>query len=153
MPAPLDPDKRNAIADAIRAGGTRNQIARDHGVSGATVTSIAKTENLTDAFDRSATKEATAASVVDGALWRRETATRLRRLSGSVLESFESMTAEQWEKVPPYFRMLTFAIAVDKVAELERSEGADTEAAGLVRELMSGLRDAVRADEGRGPGG
>lgn len=78
MPKPLDPEKREAIEQAIRAGGHRNAIARDHGVSGSTVTKIAKDletrGDLTDAppFDRSQTSIATESRQVDLAARRAE---------------------------------------------------------------------------------
>jgi|UPI0008DA3ED8 transposase-like protein len=46
MPAPLSPTRRAAIADDIRAGKGRNAIARDHGISPGTVTTIARREHL-----------------------------------------------------------------------------------------------------------
>lgn len=49
-PTPLSSEQRNAIADDIRAGMGRNAIARKHGVSAGSVTSIARQENLF--FDR-----------------------------------------------------------------------------------------------------
>lgn len=77
MPAPLDPAKRDAIAQAIRDGGKRNEIARQHDVSPSTVTGIAKQEGLTDAFDRTQTKRATEARNADLASRRAELATKL----------------------------------------------------------------------------
>ncbi|MGI5153611.1 hypothetical protein [Microbispora sp. CA-102843] len=67
MPRPLDPDKRAAILDDIKAGHARNVIAREHGVSAGTVTNIARAAGLTHAFDRSATKRATEAAQADAA--------------------------------------------------------------------------------------
>lgn len=66
MPKPLPPKKRAAILADIKAGQkSRNAIARDHGVSTSTVSGIASSEGLTDAFDRSGTEAATRARVID----------------------------------------------------------------------------------------
>jgi transposase-like protein len=46
MPAPLPAERRRAIADDIRAGMGRNEIARKHQVSPSTVTGIARDEQL-----------------------------------------------------------------------------------------------------------
>jgi transposase-like protein len=74
VPAPLDPDKRAAIAQAIRDGGTRNAIARDHDVAQSTVSRIAEQEGLVDAFDRSEIKRATEAKQADLAAQRAQLA-------------------------------------------------------------------------------
>lgn len=46
MPAPLPLERRQAIAEDIRAGIGRNAIARKHQVSPSTVTGIARDEQL-----------------------------------------------------------------------------------------------------------
>lgn len=91
--ARIPDDKRDAIADDIRARKPRNQIARDHRVSAGTVTNIAREFGLTEAFDRSATKRATEAAAVDSKALRIVTSRRfldeanriLDRLSGPYL--------------------------------------------------------------------
>jgi hypothetical protein len=66
MPKPLSARKRNAVLADIRAGvKSRNQIARDHGVSPSTVTKIAKDAGVDTAFDRTKTKDATHAREID----------------------------------------------------------------------------------------
>lgn len=75
MPAPLDPAKRAAIADAIRAGGmSRNAIARALGVSAGMVSKVAReleeAGQVDTAFDRSNTETATRAAQVDNAARR-----------------------------------------------------------------------------------
>lgn len=158
MPAPLDPDKRTAIADAIRAGGHRNTIAREHQVSGSTVTAIAKREGLTDAFDRSATKRATEARSADVAARRVE-------LKGLLIEDAHRLRRQLWEPCriykfggkdntlnsvdldEPDFEgkrnlMTSIGIAVQRVADLEKldSGGGMEEAAGLIRDLVDSIR-------------
>lgn len=70
MGKPLTDDERARIADAIRKGSPRNQIARDFGRSPGTVSAIAKAHELT--FDRSATKHATEARQADNQAKRAE---------------------------------------------------------------------------------
>lgn len=158
MPAPLDPDKRAAIAEAIRTGASRNAIAREHGVSGSTVTAIAKAEGLTDAFDRSATKRATEAKNAD-------TSSRRAELKALLVEDAHRLLAQLWapceylhfggkdntlgrvELDQPTFEqqrniMASFGIAVDKVAVLAKLDagGGVEEAAGLIRDLVDSIR-------------
>ncbi|MER7206355.1 hypothetical protein ABT340_04750 [Streptosporangium sp. NPDC000239] len=76
MPRAIPDDVRDAILDSIRAGGKRNAIARQHGVSVGTVTNIAQRAGLTGAFDRSATKNATEAKKADNAALRASTSRR-----------------------------------------------------------------------------
>jgi transposase-like protein len=147
MPAPLDPAKRQAIADAIRAGGHRNAIARTHGVSPSTVTGIAKQEGIDGAFDRAATKKATEAARVDAAADAMAMAVRWRTFSGDVLSSLERVTAEQWDEVPLLDRARIAGIAVDKAIALQRTGDPDADASQtLVAELIDGLRARVAAD-------
>lgn len=62
MPAPIDPQTRQAIITDIQTGQlSRNAIARKHKVAQSTVSAIAETEGLVNAFDRTATKNATQA--------------------------------------------------------------------------------------------
>lgn len=79
MPAPLDPELKAAILEAIKAGGKRNEIARTHQVSPSTVSKLAA--EIGHAFDRAQTKHATAASVADTASRRATLAERLIRLA------------------------------------------------------------------------
>lgn len=87
--ARIPDDKRNAIADDIRAGKPRNQIARDHDISAGTVTNIAREIGLTSAFDRSATKNATAAAVADNRAWRALTSRRFLKKANDLLDQMD----------------------------------------------------------------
>jgi transposase-like protein len=90
MPAPLDPDKRANIVAAIEAGGTRNAIAREHGVSGHIVTKIAQEDNLdTSAWDRASVKRATEAKAADLAAER-------TRLAGLLMEDTFRLRERMW---------------------------------------------------------
>lgn len=140
MPPPLDPAKREAIADAIRAGGTRNAIARDHDVSPSTVTGIAKTLEADEpgvvAFDRSATKTATAARSTDLAGRKAHLAELLMQdafdLRGRIWdEQVVGHTGSGEDREPvmalPGGRdvqafMTAIGIAIDKVAALTRDD-------------------------------
>lgn len=160
MPKPLDPEKREAIEQAIRDGHPRNQIARDHGVSGSTVTKIGKDLEATEglqAFDRSATKHATAAREVDQAAER-------ARLRGLLLEDAHKLRAQLWQPCvmhnfggkdnthnsidlpQPTFEqqakiMTSVGIAVDKIVRLDSSnDGAEQQAASLIRSLVDDIR-------------
>lgn len=148
MPAPLDPEKRDAIAQAIRDGGKRNEIARQHDVSASTVTKIAReleTDEGLTAFDRSATKKASEAIRADQEHDRLRLAVRWRTFSTTVLASLEALTFEDWARVAPLDRARIAGIAVDKAAVLER--GADPEAdqsQALVAQFVETLRDKIK---------
>lgn len=175
MPKPLDPEKREAIEDAIRQGHTRNQIARDHGVSGSTVTNVAKRMeargDLGDApaFDRSATKRATELREVDQAAER-------ARLRGLLLEDAHKLRAQLWtpcvmhnfggkdnthnsvDLPQPTFEqqakiMTAVGIAVDKIVRLDSAnDGAEQQAASLIRSLVDDIRTR-RKPTGQEPAG
>lgn len=158
MPPPLDPAKRQAIAQAIRDGGTRNAIARQHDVSPSTVSNIATQEGIDGAFDRTATKRATEAKNADVAARRAELkkllvddAHRLRTQLWlpCVMHNFggKDNTHNSIELPQPTFEqqrniMTSVGIAVDKVAALEKLDmgGGVEEAAGLIRDLVDSIR-------------
>lgn len=77
MPAPLDPAKREAILEDIRAGQkSARQIGRDHEVATSTVSRLAKATSTGDGWQRSQTKNATKAKQVDNAALRAVTSRR-----------------------------------------------------------------------------
>jgi transposase-like protein len=158
MPPPLDPDKREAIAQAIRDGGKRNEVARQFEVSPSTVTTIAKNEGIDGAFDRTATKRATEARNAD-------TSARRAALKGLLVEDAHRLRAQLWQpcvmhnfggkdnthnsiELPqPTFEqqrniMTSVGIAVQRVADLEKLDmgGGVEEAAGLIRDLVDSIR-------------
>jgi transposase-like protein len=175
VPAPLDPAKRDAIEQAIRDGGKRNEIAREHGVSGATVSKIARElEQQGDldgspAFDRAATKRATELREVDQAAER----ARLRQL---LLDDAHRLRAQLWtpcvmhnfggkdnthnsiDLPQPTFEqqakiMTAVGIAVDKIVRLDSSnDGAEQQAASLIRSLVDDIRTR-RKPTGQEPAG
>jgi transposase-like protein len=138
MPAPLDPAKRQAIAQAIRDGGKRNEIARQFEVSPSTVTLIAQQDGIEDAFDRTTMKRATEARQADLAERRAE----LARL---LMDDAHRLRAQLWQPCTVYkfggkdntlnsvdlpepdFEgkrnlMTTVGIAVDKIGVLTRDD-------------------------------
>lgn len=142
MPKALDTAAREAIADDIRAGKPRNQIARDHHVSGSTVTKIAKDLGLAaTAFDRSQTQNATRAKRFDAALARAELIERLYGVAGRFLDRVEAPYTQVvtspagpefvTTKLPPLrdaqAGMLAAAVAMDKALKLEQHDAQDSE--------------------------
>jgi hypothetical protein len=77
MPPPLEPEKREAVLAAIRAGsGARSagSIAREHEVSRSTVLRIAQDAGLDDAWDRTKTLHASRARAIDAQALRTQLA-------------------------------------------------------------------------------
>ena len=138
MPTPLDPDKRADILADIEAGHGRNAIARRHDVGQATVTRIAASEGITDAWDRSASQRATELRMVDVQERRSELAQlliedahRLRRMLWEPVTVYKfggkDNTLNSVDLDEPDFEgkrnlMTSIAIAVDKVAVLTRDD-------------------------------
>lgn len=86
MPAPLSSRKRAAILADIQAGQkSRNQIARDHKVSVSSVTKLAPPGS----FDRSQTKRATEALVVDAKARRAEIGRKFLEKADRLLDQME----------------------------------------------------------------
>jgi transposase-like protein len=90
VPAPLDPTKRTAITNAIRAGGTCRGIAREHGVSPDTVRRIAADAGITNPFARTRTAAATRAKVADNKARRAE-------LSALLLDDAHRLRVQLWQ--------------------------------------------------------
>jgi hypothetical protein len=94
MAAPISARKRTAILKAIKAGGSsRAQIARDHKVSGSTVSKIAKEAGIEAPFDRAHTKTATQARVTD-------MAARRAKLAELLLQDAYALRERAWETYP-----------------------------------------------------
>ncbi|GAA4928833.1 hypothetical protein GCM10023224_05190 [Streptomonospora halophila] len=83
-------DTRTAIINDIRNGGTCRGIARDHGVSPASVANIAKEADLTDAFERTATERATRAKQADNRA-------RRAQLASDLLNDAARLREQLWE--------------------------------------------------------
>jgi len=138
---PRIPDtKRQAITDDIRDGKPRNQIARDHDVSVGSVTNIARESGLTDAFDRSATKKATAANIADHRARLIALASRAAGLAERALGSFERMTDEEWARTSFHSRGIVLGIAADKARELAPDDSGAEGIASLLGDLLGNLK-------------
>ncbi|WP_202512658.1 hypothetical protein [Streptomyces sp. SID3343] len=169
MPPRLDDTVRAAILVDIRAGKlSRNAIARAHGVSSSTVTVIAREAGRADAFDRSKTKTATRARVVDLAAQRAE-------LKSALLTDAERLRRRAWEPYSYYERgpdgpelvtltlpplretreaYTALGIALDKHLKLDvhdQGDGAE-DARSMLADIMAGLIRRHRERHGRGEG-
>jgi transposase-like protein len=164
MPKPLPEEKRAAILEDIQAGEkSRNQIARDHGVSVSTVTGIAKAEGLTEAFDRSRTEKATRAKAVDVKALREqlkldllEDAQRLRRRAWSPYQVVVStpqgadvVTIDEPPLGEARAAYTAIGIAIDKSLVLEKhdSTGGDSGAGSMLDALAEGIRRFAQSNE------
>ena len=157
MPPPLDPELRAAIIASIKAGGKRNEIAREHHVSVSTVSRIAQQEGLGDAFDRSQTENATRAMQIDNKARRAGISARLLDKAEQCLDlmdepylvhSFggkDNTYNEHLLDRPPSTDMRNFmttaAVAIDKHAVLEKLD-SDQGAAGA-RSMLLNLSAAL----------
>ena len=166
MPKPLNPDIRAAILHDIQAGTKpRNQIARDHGVSGSTVTNIAHQEHITSAFDRSQTVKATQSKQADNAALRTELIAEYYAVARRLLARVEAPHtvalmgpggAELVTTRLPSLRdaqagMAASAIGIDKALRLEDRQGdgkVDT-----AKSLLGGLFATLQRAHGDAPDG
>jgi hypothetical protein len=84
---PISDEKQARIVELARADVPRNKIARDVGVSVATVTKYAAAAGVS--FDRAATREATAAAQADAALQHERLLARVRAGVAKTLTQLE----------------------------------------------------------------
>jgi transposase-like protein len=89
MPRALPGAKREAILADVRAGKSCRQAARDHGVSAASVSKLAKDAGVNGAFKRSQVKEAVEARAVDIRAERQATSARFLRKCNEFLDRTE----------------------------------------------------------------
>lgn len=151
---PIPPEKRAAILEEIKTSGkSRNQIARDQGVSMSSVTKIAQDNGLGDAFDRSRTEAATRAKVIDGRGLREQ-------LKNDLLQDAQLIRARAWQEyqvvvstpkgaeiktltLPPLGDVrnayTAVAIAIDKALRLEQYDAAGDNGASAVDEWLRSL--------------
>lgn len=138
MPRPLPPKKRAAIIADIEAGQkSRNQIARDHGVSVSSVTKLAPPGS----FDRSKTKHATEAAVIDAKARRAEISRKFLEKADRLLDQMDephivfniggkdNVYTEHLMDAPPTADirnlMTSAAIAFDKHMAADRHDNDD----------------------------
>lgn len=164
MPPRIPDDKRAAIITDIRAGhlGAR-KIAAKHGVAPSTVTKLAGEAGIDDAFERSQTKNATAAAVVDNKALRILAAQRLIRKAHDLIDQMDqphivfniggkdNTYEEHLMAKPPTADlrnlMVTAATAIDKHLVLERHDANGPDAAGS---LLGALLDGMQRKHGTG---
>lgn len=137
MASKLSDPERAAIAEAIKAGKPRNEIAREFGRSGYTITMVAREFNLT--FNRLETQTATDAAVAEAAARRARLASqllddidwlrdRLRRPHKVIGFSAGEALAVQLDEAPAgdvrnYF--VSLGVALDKHLALDRHDRTD----------------------------
>lgn len=138
MPPRLPDDKRAAILADIQAGTkSRNQIARDRGVSVSTVTKLAQESGNADAFDRSQTKSATAAAQADNRAKRAAEATAA--IDAAPLLRMNLLTAQNGRDAQGW--AVAYGIVLDKHSMLEKHDATDPGAMGsLLGSLLEGLQ-------------
>ncbi|MEV4458477.1 hypothetical protein, partial [Microbispora sp. NPDC049633] len=135
---PLDDATKDAILADIRAREKSCRgIARDHGVSDATVRKIAKDNNVVDAFSREKTEKATRARAADSkaarAVEAAESLTVAAELRRKILTAKDGRDARDWATA--------YGIMSDKHMAYERFDadnGAD-EARSMLGALAAGL--------------
>jgi len=161
---PITDDQRQRIKDLHAQGVSRNDIARQAGVSAGTVTNVCKANDLT--FDRSSTKDATRARVADNKLRRQAIIARLYGRSEKILDRLEAPTfmvrmmgptgsEKVYDEEPPAGdeRSLATSIGIylDKAAKLEdydKSPADSAAAAGsVVDKLMEGFTAIYQAGQ------
>ncbi len=164
MPSRIPDDKRAAILADIRAGlKSRNQIARDHGVSAGTVSNVAAQADVT--FDRSKTKSATAAAVADSRARREAIRARLLDKADTLLDLMDrpykvfafagrdgDYREHERDRPPPSELrnlMVSAATALDKHMALDRHDSSDP---GEVASLLGALLGGLQAKHGDGNG-
>jgi transposase-like protein len=162
MPQRMAPERRAAILRDIQAGKSRNQIARDHGVSAGSVTNIARENGETGAFDRSGTLKGARAKQIDNRAKRAQLesdllddAQKLRKRAWSAYEVVVS-GPEGAETValdlPPLQDVraayTSIGIIVDKSVAIEKHDsGDDAEAA---KSVLAAVMDGLVARHGDG---
>lgn len=162
MPPRIPDDKRAAILTDIEAGAkSRNQIAKDHGVSVGSISNLAKNAGLTTAFDRSNVEKATRAVVADNR-------SRRAKLASDLLDDADKFRARAWGSYSYYERgqygpelvtldkpplkdakeaYVAIGIALDKHVVLERHDATDP---GTMGSLLGTLLDGLQLKHGTG---
>lgn len=165
----LDPQtKANILADILTRNHSRNEIARRHHVAASTVTAIAKASGNPNAFDRSATKNATDAARADAKSERAELSRLLLRRAREALEAMDepfivariggkdNVYTEQLVDGPPTGDqrnlMIIAATALDKHLIIERHDTDDQNLAGVDAWLRAMMYGEVPTDPTTGDG-
>lgn len=128
---------RQEIVDLIKAGGGRNEVAREVGVSGRTVSVVAEKAGLT--FDRTQTRKATEARLVD-AKARRATLglEMLGDLEEARLRLAEATGARDFQLTAQGLDALTRAYS--NMLKLDLGDGGMEEARGLLGTIIGAIK-------------
>lgn len=157
VPAAVPQEECQRIASAIRAGGKRNEVARQFGRSVSTVTKIAK--EIGYDFDRSETKQATVARAVDIRASMASLAQKLATTAHTLHDELyqptlvyafggrendynEHLLARPDAKTRREL-LTSIAIAVDKVRVIEQFQETGSSGRAAVVRLVDSLADAV----------
>ena len=147
---PITDNQRQRIIDLHAQGLSRNDIARQTGVSAGTVTNVCKANDLT--FDRSATINATHAKVADNKARRAAIIGRLYARTEKILDRLEAdvyvytvTTKDSVEKVedvaPPAGDERNFATSIavylDKATKLEDYDRTGDESGAAVDKWLA----------------
>lgn len=158
MPPRISDEKRAAILEDIRAGGTCRGIAKKHDVAPDTVRRIAAEGEVKDAFARADTEKATRARVSDMAALRAQVAEKYLRKADELLDQMDephlvysfggkenTYNEQLLERAPTgdlRNLMTSSAVALDKhlkILATETDAGAATGAS-----MLSGIADALQ---------
>lgn len=122
---PIDPSKREAIVAALRAGPETScrGLARQFGVSDATVRSIAKDAGLAGVFSRAQTEKATQAAMIDNAAVRAATSRRWLGMTNKLLDWTEDPAQLPGSASDVKNLLTAAAIAFDKHLKAELFDG------------------------------
>ncbi|GGD33164.1 hypothetical protein GCM10010915_11950 [Microbacterium faecale] len=155
---PVDDETRERVREAIRAGDPRNTIARKFGLSGSTVSSIAKRAGLS--FDRSAVAAATKARSVDLAAGRTRLAEKMLAASEDMLDRIDdpylvfsfggkenAYNEHTLASAPVDVRrnvITTAGIVFDKLTRIvEKDNGGLEQAVGVLDQIADGFKAAA----------
>lgn len=155
---PISAEQRQQVLDLHAQGHPRNDIARQTGISAGSVTNICRDAGLS--FDRSATKQATAARSVDLAAGRIRLAEKMLAASESMLDKIDdeylvynfggsenTYREHLLESAPVEVKrniITTAGITFDKLTRIvEKSDTGLEQAAGVLDQIAEGFAAAA----------
>ncbi|SDT22392.1 helix-turn-helix domain-containing protein [Microterricola viridarii] len=157
MPKPLTEEKRQQILDLHAQKLSRNEIARQAGVSPSSVSKVCAADDRT--FDRTQTKDATRAKQVDLAEARMNLAHRMNAAANEMLDMLDkpftvfnfggkdnTFASEVLDSVPVDARrtIITSSILFDKISRIvEKDNGGLEQTVGVLDALAGNLTAAA----------
>ncbi|PWC05399.1 helix-turn-helix domain-containing protein [Agromyces badenianii] len=165
---PVQPEERARVIALVKAGKSRNDIARETGLGAATVSRIAKAVGLS--FDRSKTAAATEARKVDLAAERIRLLERMLANGHAAMETVEGPVVvynfggkdntyreKRFAKAPLALRkdaQTTAGIAFDKATRIvEKDNGGLDQAVGVLDQIAEGFKAAAEKYRAETPEG